>query len=129
MHVHYHLPGGSRLLRLRKAASHPYLVAGLAVMAVAVYLTIFGRRYGLDLKVYRDGVTSWESGRNPYLFTFTQSRLYFTYPPTALIVLSPLAWAPFTFTLCCLWAADIVAASGAVVLVLRRSRSVTAEFL
>jgi alpha-1,2-mannosyltransferase len=121
MYIRYCPPGSSRWLRIRKAGLHPYLLAGLATAAVAIYLTSFGTRYGLDLNVYRDAVMSWESGRNPYLFTFTQSSLYFTYPPPALIALSPLAWAPFKFTIGILWATDIVTAAGAVVMVLRSS--------
>ena len=90
-----------------------------AVLAAAIYLWVWGRRDGLDLRVYRDSVTAWRSGNNPYLASFTASRLSFTYPPFALLALSPLTWASFPVTLWLLWAADIGSATVCVVLVLR----------
>ena len=71
--------------------------------------------------VYRDALLSWESGHNPYGATFTTSHLAFTYPPSALIILSPLAWTGFTLTRLLLWIASIGAAIGAVALVIRAS--------
>jgi alpha-1,2-mannosyltransferase len=90
-----------------------------AVLAAGVYLWVWGRRDGLDLRVYRDSVTVWRSGHDPYLATVTASRLSFTYPPFALLALSPLTWASLPVTLWLLWAADIVSATVSVVLVLR----------
>jgi alpha-1,2-mannosyltransferase len=55
-------------------------------------------REGLDLRVYRAGIDSWRSGHNPYLGNFTIHHLHFTYPPFALLALSPLTWAPFGVT-------------------------------
>jgi alpha-1,2-mannosyltransferase len=69
--------------------------------------------------VYRDGIRSWESGNSPYLGTFTDRRLAFTYPPSALVILSPLAWLPFGLTQSLLWIASIGAAAGAIALVIR----------
>ena len=97
----------------------PYVIATSAVIAAILYLSLWGRRYGLDLKVYRDAVSFWESGKNPYLATFTQKRLPFTYPPFALLALSPFAWASFPVAQWILWLASIAAATGSVVLVLR----------
>jgi alpha-1,2-mannosyltransferase len=90
-----------------------------AVLAAAIYLWAWGRRDGLDLRVYRDSVAAWRSGHDPYLATLTASRLPFTYPPFALLALSPLTWASFPVTQWLLWAADIVSATVSVVLVLR----------
>jgi alpha-1,2-mannosyltransferase len=101
------------------AASWPYVVATCAAIAAIVYLSVWGPRYGLDLKVYRDSVISWRSGKNPYLATFTQKRLPFTYPPFALLVLAPFAWVCFPIAQWILWLASIAAATGSVVLVLR----------
>jgi alpha-1,2-mannosyltransferase len=101
------------------ATSWPYVIAAGAAIAAVAYLSIFGRRYGLDLRVYRDSVDYWRSGRNPYLATFTESRLPFTYPPFALVALSPLTWASFHITQWLLWVASIAAATASVVLVLR----------
>lgn len=102
-----------------RTTSWPYVIAIVAAIAAVVYLSVWGRRYGLDLKVYRDSVNSWRSGRDPYFETFTHSRLTFTYPPFALLVLSPLTWASFPITQWLLWTASIAAATGSVVLVLR----------
>ena len=105
--------------RSRAVVLYPYLLAGFAATAVIIYLAVFGVRYGLDLMVYRDAVSSWKSGKNPYAATFTPAHLPFTYPPFALIMLSPLVWANFTLTEYLLWTAGIAAAIGAVVLVIR----------
>ncbi len=102
-----------------RATSWSYVSAAVAAITLIAYLSVWGHRYGTDLKVYRDAVNSWESGQNPYLLTFTRSGLLFTYPPFALIALWPLAWAPFPVTQWLLWAASLAAAAGAVVLVLR----------
>jgi alpha-1,2-mannosyltransferase len=69
--------------------------------------------------VYRDGIRSWESGNSPYLGAFTDRRLPFTYPPSALVILSPLALLPFPLTQVLLWIASISVATGAVALVMR----------
>jgi alpha-1,2-mannosyltransferase len=74
-------------------------------------------------------VIYWRSGQNPYLRTFTKG-LSFTYPPFALVALSPLAWASFPVTEWLLWVADIAAATGSIVLVLRdRGATVTPRLL
>jgi len=114
----------------RRAALQPYVTAVVAAIALIAYLSLKGQRYGLDLEVYRNSVIYWRSGHNPYLRTFTQSALSFTYPPFALVALSPLAWAPFPVTECLLWAADLAAATGSIVLVLRdRGATVTPRLL
>jgi alpha-1,2-mannosyltransferase len=105
--------------RRHRATSWSYASAAVAAITLIAYLSVWGQRYGTDLKVYRDAVSSWESGHNPYLLTFTRSGLPFTYPPFALIALRPLAWAPFPVTQWLVWAAGLAAATGAVVLVLR----------
>lgn len=93
--------------------------AAAAVTALLVYLSIWGRRYGLDLNVYRDAVSYWRSGRDPYLTVFTGRRLAFTYPPFAFLVLSPLSWFSFTAAQWLLWTVSIAAATGSVALILR----------
>jgi alpha-1,2-mannosyltransferase len=102
-----------------RATSRPYVIAAAAAIAAIVYLSVWGHRYGTDLRVYRDSVNSWRSGKSPYLATFTQSHLAFTYPPFALFVLSPLTWASFPVTQWLLWMASVAAATGSIVLVLR----------
>lgn len=98
---------------------YPYLLAGFAAVAAIIYLAVFEVRYGLDLMVYRDAVSSLKSGKNFYATTFTRSHLSFTYPPFALIMLSPLSWTQFALTQCLLWTASIAAAIGTVVLAIR----------
>jgi len=107
-----------RAARLR-ATSWPYAFAAAAAISLIAYLLILGRGYGLDLKVYRDSVISWESGKNPYIGTVAHTGLSFTYPPFALLGLSPLAWASFPVTQWLLWTGSVAAAPGAIVLVLR----------
>src|SRR5271167_4203955 len=87
------------------------------VAAVILYLAAFGPRYGLDLRVYRDSVSAWWHGRNPYLATFTIHDLPFTYPPFALPVLAPLTWVPFRWSQWIFWAVSIGAGSAAVVVI------------
>lgn len=96
----------------------PYVAAGASVGLVVTYLAVWGGRYGLDLHVYRDSVSYWTSGHNPYQASFSVHRLEFTYPPFALVALSPLHWASFTVTQWLMWAASITAATVSVALVL-----------
>ena len=110
---------GSDVVASRRATSWSYMIAVVAAVILIAYLSVWGQRYGLDLKVYRNAVDSWRSRQNPYLLTFTKSNLPFTYPPFALLVLSPLAWAPFPVTQWLLSAAGLAAATGSIVLVLR----------
>jgi len=110
---------GSDVVSSRRATSWSYVIAVVAAVALIAYLSVWGQRYGLDLEVYRNAVSSWRSRQNPYLLTFTQSDLPFTYPPFALLVLSPLTWTPFPVTQWLLSAAGLATATGAIVLVLR----------
>jgi alpha-1,2-mannosyltransferase len=102
--------------------SFTYVVAALLVVGAAVYLAHWGRGDGLDLRVYRAGIDSWRRGHNPYDGTFTAHRLHFTYPPFALLVLSPLTWASFAVTQIVLWTLSVLALALAVYVVCRRTR-------
>jgi alpha-1,2-mannosyltransferase len=110
---------GSDVVASRRPTSWSYLIAIVAAVTLVAYLSVWGQRYGLDLKVYRNAVSSWRSRQNPYLLTFTQSDLPFTYPPFALLALSPLTWATFPVTQWLLSAAGLAAATGSIVLVMR----------
>jgi alpha-1,2-mannosyltransferase len=105
--------------RPRPSAPLPYLAAAAAGAGIVAYLIIWGRRYGLDLKVYRGSVQAWHHGLNPYDGTYTTSHLDFTYPPFALLALSALAWGSFALTQWLLWAVSIAAATASVFIVLR----------
>lgn len=74
------------------------LVTGLLVLIVTGYLVHWVRKDGLDLQVYRAGISAWLDGHNPYNGAFTVHHLSFTYPPFALMALSPITSAPFAAT-------------------------------
>jgi alpha-1,2-mannosyltransferase len=93
------------------------LAVAALVVGVVVYLAAFGRGYGLDLRVYRDSVSTWWNGQNPYLKAFTIHRLPFTYPPFALPVLAPLSWVPFRWSQWIFWIVSIAAGCAAVVII------------
>jgi len=92
--------------------------AAVAGATLCIYLAVWGSKYGLDLRVYRDSATAFVHGRNPYLLTFTQIHLASTYPPFALAVLTSLAWASFAVSQWLLWVVSIAATTSAVAIVL-----------
>lgn len=100
-------------------ARHPRIFASAAVAAAIIYLSVFGTRYGLDLMVYRGGVLSWESGKDPYALSFTRMKLPFTYPPFALIALAPFGWTSFIPALWALWVVSLGATASGLLLVIR----------
>jgi alpha-1,2-mannosyltransferase len=97
----------------------PLIAAVVTGSALLAYLAVWGPRYGLDLRVYRDSARAWVDGRNPYSLTFTQSQLPFTYPPFALVILTSLTWASFAITQWLLWLLSVAGATAAVAFVLR----------
>ena len=109
-------PSGPTGLR---RSSWYYAVAIVAATALGVYLAVWGRRYGLDLRVYRASVSAWVGGHNPYLLSFTGSQLDFTYPPFALLALDPLTWLSFPVTQSLFWLVSVLSATAAVAFVLR----------
>lgn len=102
-----------------RATVKALFAAVAAAAALIAYLSVWGRRYGLDLSVYRDATLYWRSGHNPYLTNFGVHHLAFTYPPFAFLVLSPLSWPSFAVAEWVLWAVSIAAATGSVILMLR----------
>ncbi len=111
-------PVGSTRSRRDAGQRGLLLVAIVAGGALCVYLAVWGRRYGLDLRVYRASVTAWLDGRDPYLLSFTGSHLPFTYPPFALAVLSSLTWGSFVLSQWLLWGLSVAATAAAVAIVL-----------
>jgi alpha-1,2-mannosyltransferase len=97
----------------------PAITCGLVLIAT-VYLVHWARRDGLDLQVYRAGIATWLGGHNPYDGVFTVHRLSFTYPPFALLALSPLEWAPFATAQVALWLLSIGALAVAVYVICGR---------
>ena len=68
------------------------VAAGISMSAAALYMVHFGTRYQLDLRVYRAASVVLVHGDDPYTKVFTAHRLSFTYPPSAMLVLAPLAF-------------------------------------
>jgi alpha-1,2-mannosyltransferase len=101
------------------ASPWPYWAAAVAGIALVAYLAAWGHRYGLDLRVYRQSARAWLDGHNPYFSTFTRSQLAYTYPPFALLVLASLTWASFAVTQCLMWVVSVLAATAAVVFILK----------
>jgi alpha-1,2-mannosyltransferase len=102
-----------------RAASLSYVMAGVAAMAALAWLSRWGRGDGIDLRVYRDAAHYWAAGGNPYHAAFTPVHLAFTYPPFALLALTPLSLVSFPAAEWLLWAASIAAGTVSVLLVLR----------
>jgi alpha-1,2-mannosyltransferase len=96
------------------------LVTCLLVLIATAYLVHWVQKDGLDLQVYRAGISTWLDGRNPYNGAFTVHHLSFTYPPFALMALSPLTWAPFAATQIVLWVLSIGALAVAVYVICGR---------
>ena len=81
-----------------------WTAAGVVLVAVvALYLALWGTRYGLDLHVYRSGVDRWVDGTSPYGRLYTRYGLPYTYPPFSLVAFAPLALAPFAITQALWW--------------------------
>jgi alpha-1,2-mannosyltransferase len=70
------------------------IVAVLVWAASALYMLHFGSSWHLDLRVYRAAGHELFAGGNPFIGDFTANKLPFTYPPFALLVLSPLGFGP-----------------------------------
>jgi alpha-1,2-mannosyltransferase len=69
-------------------------VAIVAWCASAFYMLHFGSSWHLDLRVYRAAGHELFAGGDPFIGVFTANKLPFTYPPFALLVLSPLELGP-----------------------------------
>jgi alpha-1,2-mannosyltransferase len=85
---------------------------------LCTFLAIEGRHYGTDLRVYRESVSAWSKGVNPYLVSYTNG-LHFTYTPFALVVLWPLRLASFQVTEWVLWLGTCAACAISTWLILR----------
>jgi alpha-1,2-mannosyltransferase len=73
------------------------VVGALAWLALALYWMYWGRHWDVDLQVYRAAGHALYSGSNPYSHVYTKYGLAFTYPPFALLALSPLSLGPLGF--------------------------------
>lgn len=73
----------------------------------------------VDLQVYREAVDLWRSGGSTYDGVLTSTRLLFTYPPVALLVLAPLTWLPLQTTVALSLAVSLAALLAMVAISLR----------
>ena len=76
------------------------------------YLIHWGATWALDLRVYRDAVLSLRHHGSPYTQYFTPSTLSFTYPPFALLIMTPLSFGPLGLVKTLWWVLDAVALFG-----------------
>ncbi|HEV3162438.1 MAG TPA: glycosyltransferase 87 family protein, partial [Isosphaeraceae bacterium] len=91
-------------------------------LGIGWYLLRWGRTWDVDLQVYRRaGHALLSGGGNPYLLSFTSHRLSFTYPPFALIVLSPLAWGPLGTAETIWWIVNAVCLTAVILVALRHT--------
>jgi len=83
---------------MHKIRSIPTAAIGIVAVLVwavsALYVLRFGSSWHLDLRVYRAAGHELFAGGNPFVGVFTANNLPFTYPPFALLALSPLAFGP-----------------------------------
>ena len=93
------------------------LAVGFSAL-LCTFLAIESRHFGTDLRVYRESVSAWSKGVNPYLVSYTNG-LHFTYTPFALVVLWPLRLASFQVTEWVLWLGTSAACSISTWLILR----------
>jgi alpha-1,2-mannosyltransferase len=75
----------------------------------AGYMVHFGAHWHLDLRVYRSAGHALYHGGSPFTAFFTESHLPFTYPPFALLVLSPLSLGPLGLIEALWWLASSAA--------------------
>lgn len=83
------------LARIRATPTWVIAAAATFVWLLSAFgIAYFGSRWHLDLRVYRAAGHALYHGGSPFKDFFTESHLPFTYPPFALLVLSPLSLGP-----------------------------------
>jgi alpha-1,2-mannosyltransferase len=108
----------------RLGAPSAIAVAGVAIAGwafISYYLFHWGAHWALDLRVYRAAGHSLFHHGEPYSTLFTANRLPFTYPPFALLVLSPLSFGPLALIKALWWFLNGAALITIVYLVLTRA--------
>jgi alpha-1,2-mannosyltransferase len=80
------------LARIRATPTWVVATAAAVVWLVSAgFMFHFGAHWHLDLRVYRSAGHALYHGGSPFTAFYTESHLPFTYPPFALLVLSPLS--------------------------------------
>jgi len=90
----------------------PAIIGAAVWLLVAAYMLRWGASWNLDLRVYRAAGQALFHHGAPYSSVFTASRLQFTYPPFALVVLSPLSLGPLRLVEVIWWLVNASALTG-----------------
>jgi alpha-1,2-mannosyltransferase len=123
------MEAGNRLwvTTIRRINDIPTGVIATAAVVVwilsALYMWHFGPSWHLDLRVYRAADRKLFAGVNPFVGLFTANQLPFTYPPFALVVLSPLAFGPLGLVEALWWLLSSAALVALLFLLLEARRS------
>ena len=80
--------------RLKGLSNRTVFIISLAVWVGVVGIERLGWKYSLDLQVYRGAGMALYQGNNPFQQLFTVHQLPFTYPPFAVLLLSPISLGP-----------------------------------
>ena len=116
-------PGPLRVVDAERASWWRRRAPAIGIVAWvldAAVMAVFGRGWSLDLRVYLLAGRSWLHGHDVYAAYFTSQHLPFTYPPVALVALSPLSVLPIAVTEVLWWVLDAVCLTTTVWLALRR---------
>jgi alpha-1,2-mannosyltransferase len=105
------------LARIRATPTRVLVAAAVFMWLLSVFFIVyFGGHWHLDLRIYRAAGDALYHGGRPFNAFYTESHLPFTYPPFALLVLSPLSLGPLGLIEALWW----VASGAALVFVLYR---------
>jgi len=113
--------GPPDVARIRRLLRWAPAVGVVAWALNALVMGVWGRGWSLDLRVYLLAGRAFLRGAPVYPAYFTTQHLPFTYPPAALVVLSPLSVLPIPVTEVLWWAIDAVALTATVAIALKRS--------
>jgi len=98
------------LARIRATPTWVVATAAVVVWLISAgYMVHFGAHWHLDLRVYRSAGYALYHGGSPFTAFYTESHLPFTYPPFALLVLSPLSLGPLGLIEALWWLASSAA--------------------
>lgn len=96
-----------------------FLVGGAIWLGAAAYEVRYGQGWFLDLRVYRAAGQALYDGKPVYSLLFTRNHLPFTYPPFALLILSPLSLGPVGLMKAFWWSLNVAALVSALTIALR----------
>lgn len=109
-----------------RIAGRPWPAAAVAAVSWGVAGAVvlqWGRTWFLDLRVYRGAGHLLFSGGDAYRSVFTEHSLPFTYPPFALLALSPSAFGPLRLVEALWWVANAAAIVAVIAIALTEGTS------